>query len=228
MHLPPALASCPGKVFAAPGLTPWPAVISLEVGSSFENQASQSEIISPRAGRRKRQLVGMCQLRKCTSVLFCGMENSDLAVKHDLRPGLLSPVFASGTTLWFSLLFNSNSSLPALPASVRQQRSSLHLPRFSLDIVHQLLTLGPLRATGHQFTAPTGVFQPDKGCLGGLRSEVDQIRGAGEPFWPQTRTASGQRGRTPAALLADLPSLSIAGVHVKKRWARGGEWLRGL
>lgn len=114
------------------------------------------------------------------------------------------------------LLIQTLPSLP-FPPLICQQRSSLYLPRFSLDIFHQPPILGPLGATGQglKITAPTGVFQPDKGYLGGLWSKADQIRGASEPFWPQTRTARGQRGRTRAALLADVPSLSILG-GVKK------------
>ena len=113
----PALALCPGGVFAAPGLAPWPAGSSVEVGSSFQKSASQTEPVSPHTGNRKRQLVCMCQLRKRSSLLCCSVVNSDLDAKCDRKPGLLNPVFAGGTALWFSLSFNSNSSLLALPTS---------------------------------------------------------------------------------------------------------------
>lgn len=86
-------------------------------GIVSKNQASQTELISPHAGNGKRQLVSMCQLWKRASLLCCSVGNLDLDAKHDPKPGLLHPVIAGGTMLWFSLCFISKSSLLALPTS---------------------------------------------------------------------------------------------------------------
>lgn len=71
-----------------------------------KNQESQTHRISPPTDNQKRQLVRTCQLQRRASLLCCTVGNSALGAKRDPKPGLLNPVTASGTTLWFLVSFN--------------------------------------------------------------------------------------------------------------------------